>query len=71
MQDTKSIFEVDTSMCSMKLPESPVLNTLKQIPPPADVSMRIITDHLRSITFMIGDDILAGNEGWEYVLRRL
>ena len=71
MQDVESIFDIDTikyildgvvGVSGVKY-ESGAAST--------DVSIRIITDHLRSMTFMIGDSILPGNEGREYVLRRL
>ena len=71
MQDTSSIFDVDTIQYILKEVARVSGVKYQQGRADSDVSMRIITDHLRSMTFMISDGILPGNEGREYVLRRL
>lgn len=70
MQGVNSIFEVDT--IKNILSEVSKLSGIKYgLDKKNDLSMRIITDHIRSITFMISDGILPSNEGRGYVLRRL
>ena len=71
MQGTSSIFDVDTIQSVRKQVENVSGVEYKGGAAPTDVSIRIIVDHLRSMTFMIGDYILPGNEGRDYVLRRL
>ncbi|MBO4391995.1 MAG: alanine--tRNA ligase, partial [Clostridia bacterium] len=70
MQGVDSLFDVDTiknitnrlsEMSDKKYGESPE----------ADVSLRVVTDHIRSTTFMVCDGVLPSNEGRGYVLRRL
>ncbi|MDP4145396.1 MAG: alanine--tRNA ligase [Bacillota bacterium] len=70
MQGNNSIFEVDT--IRNILDEVSKISGVKYgAEYNSDVSLRIITDHVRSVTFMISDDILPSNEGRGYVLRRL
>lgn len=71
MQGVESIFDVDTIKYILDGVVEASGVEYKDGAAQTDVSIRIITDHLRSMTFMIGDSILPGNEGREYVLRRL
>jgi len=71
MQETSCIFDVDTIRSVLSQVERVSGVEYKDGTVPTDISLRIITDHLRSMTFMIGDGILPGNEGRDYVLRRL
>ena len=70
MQDVDNLFEVDTVAA--------VLHHVERISGKQyganekdDISIRVITDHIRSCTFMVSDGILPSNEGRGYVLRRL
>lgn len=70
MQGVNSIFEVDTIKAILdKVCERAGIEY--GVNKKNDISLRIITDHIRSITFMISDGILPSNEGRGYVLRRL
>ncbi|MEW9096164.1 MAG: alanine--tRNA ligase [Clostridiaceae bacterium] len=70
MQGVNSIFEVDTITAILE-EISKVSGVEYGKDRNNDISLRVITDHIRSVTFMIGDGILPSNEGRGYVLRRL
>ncbi|MDE7104799.1 MAG: alanine--tRNA ligase, partial [Ruminococcus sp.] len=70
MQNVDNIFEVDTVQNIMKH-ISKIAGVEYKTNAKTDISLRVITDHIRSTTFMVGDGILPSNEGRGYVLRRL
>ncbi|MDO5335852.1 MAG: alanine--tRNA ligase [Eubacteriales bacterium] len=70
VQDVPSIFDVDT-ICSLRNLVCEIAGKEYGKVYDDDVSIRLITDHIRSATFMISDGIMPTNEGRGYVLRRL
>ncbi len=70
MQGVGNLFEVDTVQNIMKHISSIAGVTYKE-DEKTDVSLRVITDHIRSTVFMIGDGVMPSNAGRGYVLRRL
>ena len=70
VQDVDSIFDVDT-LEALRNRVCELAHTEYETDPVKDVSIRLITDHIRSCTFMISDGIMPSNEGRGYVLRRL
>jgi len=70
VQDVLSVFDIDT-MKAIRDRICEVANVTYQSDDAKDVSIRLITDHIRSSTFMISDGIMPSNEGRGYVLRRL
>ncbi len=70
VQDVDSIFDVDT-IRALREKVCQVAGKVYLENPKDDVSIRLITDHIRSATFMISDGIMPTNEGRGYVLRRL
>lgn len=70
VQDVDSIFDVDT-IKSLRDKVCEISGKEYKKEYKWDVSIRIITDHIRSATFMISDGIMPSNEGRGYVLRRL
>ena len=71
MQGVESIFDVDTVQHILQGVVEKAGVKYHRGEAKTDVSIRIITDHLRSMTFLIADGVLPSNEGRGYVLRRL
>ncbi len=70
MQDVNNIFEVDT-IRNIMLKVSEIAGVTYKKDEKTDVSLRVITDHIRSTVFLVSDGVIPSNEGRGYVLRRL
>ena len=70
VQDVDSVFDIDT-MKAIRDEICRIANVTYQEDEKKDVSIRLITDHIRSSTFLISDGVMPSNEGRGYVLRRI
>ena len=70
MQDVDSVFDIDT-MKAIRDKVCELSGKKYQVDALDDVSIRLITDHIRSSTFLISDGVMPSNEGRGYVLRRI
>lgn len=70
MQDVDSVFDIDT-MKAIRDRVCALSHKTYQVDAMDDVSIRLITDHIRSATFLVSDGVRPTNEGRGYVLRRL
>ncbi len=70
VQDVDSVFDIDT-MKAIRDRICELAKTQYQTDEMKDISIRLITDHIRSATFLISDGVMPSNEGRGYVLRRL
>ena len=70
VQDVDSVFDIDT-MKAIRDRICELAGVTYQTDEAKDVSIRLITDHIRSSTFLISDGVMPSNEGRGYVLRRL
>ena len=70
MQGVDNLFEVDT-VRNIMLKISELAGVDYKTNPKTDVSLRVVTDHIRSTVFLVSDGVTPSNEGRGYVLRRL
>ena len=70
MQDVDSVFDIDT-MKAIRDKICEMSGKVYQTNENDDISIRLITDHIRSSTFLVSDGVMPSNEGRGYVLRRL
>ncbi|WP_200261581.1 alanine--tRNA ligase [Streptomyces sp. HSG2] len=70
LQDVRNLYEIDTSMAVIDK-ATELTGVAYGDAEASDVSLRVVTDHVRTAVMLIGDGVTPGNEGRGYVLRRI